>query len=125
MKEGNSDSGNGVSRRLVIELLAGCSGYVMTIGSTAGFGAAAAGAFAGVEPSTALIRDLFGRLDTTLSQALAASHLTLIEGDYFGHVYSDRPSDLWECMETWPVEARKEAVDLLLPMIATNETLLP
>jgi hypothetical protein len=73
----------------------------------------------------ALVKALFGRLDNRLSQCLGASELSLIESDYFGHVWRDRPSDLWECMESWPPAARQEAVNLLRPMMVADEPLLP
>jgi hypothetical protein len=54
----------------------------------------------------------------TPTTALAVSLLRLIEDDYFGHAYRDRPTDLWECIESWPPEARKEAFDVLLPTVS-------
>jgi hypothetical protein len=116
-----NDSNSNVSRRTMVELLAGCSGYAMAVGPAMAFGAVAANPCAAVESSAALIRQLVNRLDGRLLQGIAVSQLSLIESDYFGRTCRDRPQDFWECIETWPMEAKQGAVDLLLPMIAANE----
>ena len=67
---------NSVSRRTMVELLAGCSGCAMAVGPAMAFSAVAANASAAVEPSAALIRQLVS--------------------DYFG-TCRDRPQDFWEC----------------------------
>ena len=120
MNEDSSEPDDGVSRRKVIELVVGCSVYVMAGGSLAPLSAVDADASVLAAPSIGLIKDLFGRLDSRWRlQALALLALSDIESDYFGDVWRDRPQDYWECMKTWPPEARQQAVDLLLPMVAT------
>ena len=76
-------------------------------------------ASAAAQPSVELIKDLLGRLDSNrLLQAFAVSELSDIEFDCFGDNWRERPQDFWECVETWPPEARQQAVDMLLSLVA-------
>ena len=124
MEGGTLDSNIGVSRRTIIALLAACCGYMGAIGPIAAIARSSLSASTTADPSAALIRELVNRLDSKALLCLAASELSLIEIDYFGHVNRNRPGDLWECIETWPTEAKQDAVDVLLPMIVANEPLL-
>jgi hypothetical protein len=117
-----TDGSSNPSRRALIELLGSSFGFLLAIGSAPTCGAATVDESFITLPSTSLIRVLLERLDSRLSLGLAVSQLNLIETDYFGNVWRDRPTDLWECIETWPAEAKRKAIDLLLPMIATHES---
>lgn len=117
MNEDSSESDEGFSRRKVVELVAHYSGYVLVAGPIAALGTLGADASVAAEPSIGLIKDLFSRLDSTLSQGLAASQLAFIETDHFDPATSSRPRDLWECMKTWPLPLRTEAIELLLRLL--------
>jgi hypothetical protein len=124
MNDVKSNTDPEISRRTLVELLAGCGSVVTAAllipGSAAAFNTICRYAFDAATPTTAAIKNLFNLLDDRPweVQALAVSLLGLVEDDYFGHVWRERPTDLWECVETWPPEARQEAVKLLLPMMS-------
>jgi hypothetical protein len=113
-----------ISRRTLIEFLGGCGSVIaagpLMSGSAATFKMIFCYASDAAAPTTAAIKNLFHLLDDRPRemQALAVSLLGFVEDDYFGHAWRDRPRDLWECMETWPPEARQEAFDGLLPMVS-------
>jgi hypothetical protein len=123
MNDVKSNTDSEISRRTLIELLAGCGSVIpagqLMPGSAAAFSTICRHAFDAATPTTAAIKNLFHLLDDRpwQVQALAVSLLGLVEDNYLDHVWRERPTDLWECVERWPPEARKEAFDVLLPIV--------